>query len=134
MLCEQVGSTWLQTNVVLDVADLSHELGRTDVAEKRAGEALGLARQVGDRQFTVYALGLLARFAAAGGRVERAGRLWGAIEAEEARGPIGQWEHEREDYAAPVLALAGPEFDAARAAGRALRLAEVVEYVLADRD
>jgi ATP/maltotriose-dependent transcriptional regulator MalT len=129
-MCEQVGFTWMQANRVHDIADLSFELGRTDVAEKRGREAVELAKRVGDRQIVVYTLALLARFAAAGGRSERAGRLWGAIDAEEARGPLGYWETERDEYEEPVLAAAGPDFDTARAAGRGLTLDEAVEYAL----
>ena len=129
-LCEQVGFTWMQASATCDVADLSFELGRAEVAEERGREGLRLAWQVGDRRMAVFALGFLARFAATGGRAERAGRLWGAIEAEEARGPLGQWEKERDEYAAPVLAAAGPEFDAARAAGRALTLGEAIDDAL----
>ena len=66
------------------------------------------------------------------GRVERAGTLWGAIEMEETRGPVGQWEAEREEFATAVLEAAGPDFDRGRTAGRALTLDEVVEYALAE--
>jgi predicted ATPase len=129
-LCEQVGFTWMQASTICDVADLSFELGRGEVAEERGREGLRLARQVADRRLQVFALGFLARFAAGDGRAERAGRLWGAIEAEEARGPLGQWERGRDEYAGPVLAVASPEFEAARAAGRLLGLDEAVEHAL----
>ncbi len=82
----------------------------------------------------MYALALLARFAASSSQSERAGRLWGAIEAEEARAPVGAWEHQREEFAAPVLADGGPEFEAGRAAGRLLSLDEAVDDALAGRN
>jgi len=129
-MCEQVGFTWMQANRLHDIADLSFELGRGEVAELRGREAVELARQVGDRQMVVYTLALLARSAAADGRPERAGRLWGAVEAEEARGPLGQWEHERDEYATRVLVAADAGFEAARLAGRTLSLDEAVEYAL----
>jgi len=129
-MCEQVGFTWMQANRLNDVADLSFELGRAAVAEERGREAVELAWRVGDRQIVVYTLALLARTAAAGGRSERAGRLWGAVEAEEARGPLGHWERERDEYATRVLVAADPSFHAARAAGRTLSLDEAVEYAL----
>jgi predicted ATPase len=128
--CEQVGFTWMQANAVGDVADLSFELGRTDIAEKRGREAVRLAGQVGDRQLVVFTIALLALIAAETGRVERAGRLWGAIEAEEGRGPLGQWDHERAEYATRVLAAAGPDFETARGAGRALLLDEAIDVAL----
>jgi hypothetical protein len=52
------------------------------------------------------------------------------IEAEEVRGPLGMWEHDREEYAAAVLVHEGPEFEAARATGKRLSLDEAVEYAL----
>jgi predicted ATPase len=128
--CEHVGFTWMQANAVGDIADLSFEQGRIDVAQEGGREAVRLAAQVGDRQLTVFALALLARIAAESGQVERAGRLWGAIEAEEARGPLGQWEHERAEYASRVLADAGPDFETARGAGRGLLLDEAVDYAV----
>ena len=80
----------------------------------------------------VYLLALLARIAAQDGRLERAGVFWGAIEAEEARGMIGQWEAEREAYAAPVLAHAGPEFERGREEGRRLSFEDGIARALSD--
>jgi hypothetical protein len=74
----------------------------------------------------------LARFAASRGDADRAGRLWGAVESEEERRPVGQWEQEREGYAAPILAAAGPGFEVARASGRALALDAAVDYALGE--
>ena len=129
--CEEVGFRWMQAGAVMDVADLAGELGRTDLAWERAREAVRLWREVGDRQFTVYALALLARFAGAAGQAERAGRLWGAIEAEEARGPVGAWEREREQIASTVV-MPSAEFEAGRSTGRSLSLDEAVEYALGE--
>ncbi len=130
MLCGQVGYTWMQASAIMNCADVSHALGRTAVANERAREAVRLSQQVGDRQMTLYALALLARFAVAEGRADRAGLLWGAVEAEEGRGPVGTWDQDREEHAAPVLAHAGPEFEAARAKGRGLALDEAVGVAL----
>ena len=44
---------------------------------------------------------------------------------------IGQWEDEREDYAAPVLAHDGPEFARGRERGRGLSLEEATAFALA---
>lgn len=79
-------------------------------------------------------LALLARAAADAGRTASAGRLWGAIEAEEARGSLGFWDREREAHAAPVLAHAGADFEAGRADGRRLPLDDAVEYALGLRE
>jgi predicted ATPase len=128
--CGEVGFTWMQANVVCGIADLSFELGRTDVGEERGRDALRLAAQVGDRQLIVFSIALLARIAAETGQVERAGRLWGAVEAEEVRGPLGQWEHERDEYSTRVLANTGRDFETARGAGRVLALDEAIGYAL----
>jgi predicted ATPase len=127
--CEQVGFTWMQAGSICNVAEVLHELGRADLAEEPGREALRLSHGLADRQLTVFTLATLASFATAAGRPERAGRLWGAIEAEEMRGPIGQWERNREEYAAKIL-LSSPEFEAARSAGRRLSLDQAVQYAL----
>jgi predicted ATPase/class 3 adenylate cyclase len=128
--CERVGFTWMQANALCDVADVLHELGRTELAEERGREAVRLSHGLADRQMVVFALATLSGFAAATDRPERAGRLWGAIEAEEARAPVGHWVNDREGYATKVL-LPSPVFEAARSTGRTLSLDEAVAYALA---
>ena len=86
-----------------------------------------------DRLHSVYLLALLAIVSVRTGRQERAGRLWGAVEAEELRGPIGQWEDECESLAARLISEATPEFEAARREGNLLSLDETVEYALEGR-
>ncbi|HZO61823.1 MAG TPA: tetratricopeptide repeat protein [Gaiellaceae bacterium] len=133
-LCQEIGYTWMLANGLIDGADLSHELGRVEVAEERAREGLRLSMELHDRQYTMFAVALLARFAASGGDAARAGRLWGAIEAEESRAPVGQWENEREEYAAAVVQDGDPEFEAARAAGRRLTWDAAVDFALTGRN
>ena len=89
-------------------------------AERFGHDALEVAHRIGDRQHRIYLLALHARSAATDSDSRRAGLLWGAVEAEERRGLVGQWEDERELYAAPVLAHAGPEFEAGRMEGRSV--------------
>ena len=62
--------------------------------------ALSLAMEIANRQSVIFALAYLACVSAERGDIVHAGRLWGAIESEESRGPLGQWESEREQYAA----------------------------------
>jgi hypothetical protein len=122
----------MQAHALIDFADLAHENGQTAIAEERAREGLRLSHRLVDRQLIVYSLALLARFAAADGNKARAGRLWGAVEAEEARRPIGTWErHQRGQFAEAVLTNPSVEFDAARSAGRRLSLDQAVEDALA---
>ena len=102
----------------------SSESGRTPSgsASRRSRSLTGSTTECN----RIYLLALLARAAAEDGRLERAGELWGALEADEARGPIGQWEDEREAYAAPVLAHADDAFERGRSRGHARSLDEVV--------
>jgi tetratricopeptide (TPR) repeat protein len=128
---EEVGFTWMQAHVVMDIADVADELGRSELARRRAREALRLCRECEDRQLIVFALALLARLAAKAGRAERAGRLWGAIETEESRGPVGLWESKRDEFALTV-ATPSPEFEQGRSSGRSLSLDEAVTYALGE--
>lgn len=108
------------------------ELGQLDEAERYGLEALEIGHRVGDRMGDVYVLARLARIAGEDGPLERAGFLWAALEAEEQRALVGQWEAEREAYAAPVLAHAGPEFERGRQKGRSLSFDSAVDEALKD--
>jgi predicted ATPase len=129
-LAQQINFVWWQKNALQIAADHALRLGWLEYALPRARESLLIARTIHDRQGIAYGMTLLAWLAAATGRAERAGLLWGAVEREAERGRIGQWEDEREDYAAHVFAVAGPEFERARADGRTMSLDEAVEYAL----
>jgi predicted ATPase len=125
-----LGFTWWQLNMLQAIAECALELGRTDKAVPRARASLALAREIGDRQGTVFALALLAWAATEQRDLARAGRLWGALEAEEVRGPVGQWEDERETFAGRVLGNDGAEFERGREAGRQLSLEAAVDEAL----
>jgi predicted ATPase len=128
-LAGEIEFVWWQKNALDTAADYALRIGRVDHAVARLRESLPIARTIGDRQGTVYELALLAWAASATGELERAGRMWGAIDAEAARGRIGQWEDEREDYASHVVADA-PEFERGVAEGRQLSLDEAVDLAL----
>jgi len=131
-MAAETGFLWWQIGMLYDLCEWSFESARPDEAHRFGREALELAHRIGDRMHGVYLLALLARGAAEDGRLERAGFLWGALEAEEKRGIVGQWEGERELYAAPVLAHAGDDFERGRTAGRGLSLDDAVGVALAD--
>jgi predicted ATPase len=133
-LCEQIGHTWIQASTLLSIAELCHELGRSEIAEARALEALRLSWQLVDRRSSVYALASLVSLAAAQGDIARAGRLWGAIETEESRAPLGNWDQMRDEYAAAIVTSGDAEFETARRAGHAMTLSEAVDYALAGRN
>jgi hypothetical protein len=107
-------------------------LGRRAEARQFALDAFAASCAIGDRMRSVYLAALLARIEAEEGRAESAGVLWGAVEAEERRAPVGQWEDEREAYAAPVLAYAGEAFERGRAGGEPLSLEEAVRRAAAE--
>ena len=77
-------------------------------------DGLAVAREIGDRQSMAYGLAVLAWVAAALGRSERAGWLWGAIEAEQERADLGQWKLERDTYEQRVFIAAGDAFERGR--------------------
>jgi predicted ATPase len=125
-LAGQIGFPWWRSRMLRKLADCLLELGQPDRAATVVREALQIMGEIGDRQMTVFTLARLARIAAESGRLEEAGVLWGAIEAEEERARMGAWAKERDRLGAPVLARAGPEFEQARKEGRLLSLEEVV--------
>jgi predicted ATPase len=126
------GFAWWRTRMLRRLADWA--LSRDDMsgAASALRESLRLSNELGDRMAVVFALARLARIAVGEGRFVKAGRLWGAVEAAEARGSLGAWHVEREKFAAPVLAYAGGEFDEGRNGGRELSLEEAVEEALED--
>jgi predicted ATPase len=125
---------WWRKNALSLAGDYSLRLGRPDDALPRIRQSVVIARTMHDRQWLVYGLTLLAWVAAAKGQAERAGTLWGAVEGEAERGPIGQWENERDEYAGYVFGLAGPEFERARAESRSMSLDEAVDFALEPAD
>jgi len=129
-LCEESGFVWWWARMLLSLAELLFKWGRVPEADARVRQALPLFARMGDRQGAIYALALLLRMATETGQLHRAGRLWGVIEAEEARGRIGQWEAERDQYAQLALRYAGPEFERGRQEGVRLTLNEAVDEAL----
>jgi hypothetical protein len=79
---------------------------------------------------TFLALARVATAAAAAGQWERAGRIWGATEAEAEREGVPWWPEAEADLA-EVVGEFGDGFEEAREAGRALPFERVVEDVLA---
>jgi hypothetical protein len=65
------------------------------------------------------------------GELERAGVLWGAIEAQYAGAPLGGWARHRASCEAKIEEIAHrPEFEHARTEGRELDLDQAVEQAL----
>jgi hypothetical protein len=129
-LAREAGSLWWESGALAELACLSVKAGLLVEGEARARESLALAAELGDRSGRVFGVGILARVAAERGQLERAGRLWGAIEDAEAGAPLGGWRRHRQEFEARMRELAGPEFDRGVAEGRALTLDDAVLLAL----
>jgi predicted ATPase/class 3 adenylate cyclase len=132
VLAERAGHVWWQSVMLVIVSGYAMELGRVDDAESSARRSLELSSGMRDPLNMTWALTTMAWAAAARGEAGRAGILWGAMEAEEARTPISWEGDERERYEAGLLKVSGLEFDQGRARGRRLSLEKAVEYALGD--
>ncbi len=128
------GFTWWEAVTTGTLAEYTLDLGRARDSERWARETLRLGHGISDRQLCVFSLAQLSATAAAQGSLERAGRLWGAVEAEEARGPVGAWERERAHLEERILACGNGELERGRTGGRSLSLDDAVEYALSDID
>ena len=126
----EVGFAWWQGGRLLDLAEVAIEGGRSEDAERWLLDGLAVLGPLRDRQLLVYGLAMLAALEAERGHTERAGQLWGAVEAEEERGAIGQWESAREEYERMVFAHADPVLERGREAGRLLSLEGAVDRAL----
>jgi hypothetical protein len=131
-LAGQKGFKWQRTRMLRRLADRALDHGDVIEASSLVEESLRLSHELGDRISVVFALARLARFAAEGGQEQRAGRLWGAVEAEEESGALGAWYGQRERFAPAILAHAGPNFERGRAEGRILSLEAAVREALID--
>ncbi len=130
---EEIGFHWWHGTTLISAAEYAEQAGRIEDAERWAREALPAVVRIDNRMGAITALALLARVATRRDEPGRAGLLWGAVEAEEARAPVGGWwQVEREAFSGPVLAAASAQFDRARSEGVRLSLVQAVEAALAD--
>jgi predicted ATPase/class 3 adenylate cyclase len=129
-LALESGVQWWQGGMLAELAALSLKADRVEAGELDARESLRIADELRDRSGRVFGVGLLARVAAERGEHERAGRLWGAIEDEDAHAPLGGWGRHREACAERIREASGPEFERGRAEGRDLSLDDAVALAL----
>ena len=130
-LAHQFRLSWWEGGLLAELASLSLSAGRVDEAEEDARKSLAVADELRDRPGRIFGVGLLACVAAERGESEHAGLLWGAIEEADAVAPLGGWRRHRRECEARVSAVAGPEFERGRAAGRELTLDAAVALALA---
>jgi predicted ATPase/class 3 adenylate cyclase len=129
-LATRSGFRWWQAGTSARIAALLLDLGRLGDARVDAEQALALSSSMHDRSAIVYELGLLAELHIQTGESERAGTLWGAIEVEEARAPVGSWLHGQVRFH-PCLTDADGLVQGLEA-GRRLELEEAVAFALGD--
>jgi tetratricopeptide (TPR) repeat protein len=133
-IAAETGFTWWEIGMLDARVECLIELGRIDEAEPGAKRHLELARSIGERQHSVLGLALHAWIAARRGDLDRAQLLWGAVEAEEGRGAVGQWESERDVYAAKIGIRSDGELGRARIRGRGLSLQAAIDEALTPAD
>ena len=129
-LAEQAGVPWWQAGMLVELSALSLEAGRTDDAESKAREGLALAQQLHDYGGQVFGVGVLACVAGEHGEVDRAGRLWGAIEDHRVGAPLGGWLRHRSSCERHIRRLTHVGLEAALARGRELALDKAVDLAL----
>jgi predicted ATPase len=130
-LASDVGVHWWRGGMLAELSALALREEDVPTAERLARDSLELADRLGDRSGRIFGVGLLAATAAERGELERAGRLWGAIEDEQAFAPLGGWGRHRDDCAARVERREGGTLETGLAAGRDLELDEAVREALA---
>jgi hypothetical protein len=115
--------------VLLSLAEHGAELEWLGAAERWAQQGVEIGRSIRGRLLLVEGLAVLAGIARRRGALARAGLLWGAVEAEEVRAPLGAWDGYRAEFAAGVVCL-DESFAAGRAEGRKLTLDAAIEHAL----
>ena len=116
--------------MLAELAMLALHANRIDDAEALAIDSLRLAEASHDRPGRVFDVGIFAAIAAQRGDATLAGRLWGAIENEQAGAPLGGWRRHREECQVRVRTAPGPAFDRGYNEGRNLTLDEAVVIAL----
>ena len=125
---------WWRAGQLANLAILALDRGDFDEAERDSQEALRIVRQDESRPATLLPLTALARVALARGDPRRAGRLWGAVEAEDERAPRAAWRHWRAERAGPLLDAADSEFLTGVAEGRQLDVWDGVAIALREAE
>jgi predicted ATPase len=133
-LSREIGFAWFEAGALSSLAEMSFKLGRFDDADEHARAALKLYRKMEDRRFGTYPLAAIAVAANARGDLGKAGRLWGALEAEHARTPPTRSWQGYFDELREILPAASAEFDSGVAEGRRLSWEDALEYAVAGRN
>jgi predicted ATPase/class 3 adenylate cyclase len=124
----ECGFHWWQARELGEVLELGLELGRLDDGEEAGREALRVSLAIEDPLATHWTLTGLARVALARGRLERAGRIWGAVISEGEPAVLSTPEFDV--FAAPLAETTEPAFIAGVELGRSGGLDAAVELAL----
>jgi hypothetical protein len=124
------GRLWRTAAAVRSLADMALAEGKPAEAAARYAEGLRLAYESGGEREALLCLAGLAAVAAPDNDVERAGRLWGAVEALVEKRVLFLG-FERRPYEEAISRIAGRVFDARVRAARGVAIDAVVDYALA---
>jgi alpha-glucosidase (family GH31 glycosyl hydrolase) len=127
-LAAECGFQWWQGRMLSDLLEVGLDLGRLDEGEEAGREALRLSLAIEDRLLMLWTLTGLARVELERGKLERAGRIWGAVANEAERDPISA--EGLDEFAAPLAAMAESPFLLAVELGRNDGLEAAVELAL----
>jgi predicted ATPase/class 3 adenylate cyclase len=125
------GFVWWQANMLAEQFELVLGFGQLEEAERTGCGALRLAVAMDERLLKLWMLTGLALVAVERDDLERAGLLWGAVDAEWSIEPLPQ-DAIFVEFAAPLASLQSARFTAACAAGRELGLEGAIALVLGE--
>ena len=126
----ELGWSWWRAGQLSNLAFLALDRGDLDEAERDAREGLAIVREQENRQWALWLMGALARAALARGDRQRAGLVWGAVQAEIERVPFGSWQARQAEHAPDLLAESTAEFLEGVEQGRALDLWDAAAIAL----
>ena len=126
----ELGFAWWEVVTLVSLADEILASGLCPDPEAHVRRGVEVAERIGNHTNVVYGLLQLARIAADRGDAQRAGRLWGAVEAETERRPPDGWDPDESEHTVVLRGLSGPAFERALAVGRSHSLEEAVADAL----
>jgi hypothetical protein len=129
-VAESIGFTWWRGVTLGEVGERLLAAGEIDRAEEHLRDALEVLADVDDRVNLPIMLAALAALAARQGEAERAGRLWGALEAAADQEPRPTTANAQVEYAPYLEPVRGAAFDSAAVSGRALTIEDAAAWVL----
>ena len=130
-LSEELGFAWFVAISYANLAEWECAAGNLETAETEGRRAIEVCRAIEDPRLGASTLAILAVVARRRGDARRAGMLWGAAELEQERGHMGWNAEETERLGRQAAAGSGEDFEAGRAAGRKLALANAYDVALA---